>query len=501
MLSEKDLKKLANGSDIRGVAVEGVADEPVTLTTEAANRIAAGFVQFLAKRREKSPTELKIAVGTDSRISAPQIKSAVIDAISAKGVTVLDCGMASTPAMFMSVVFPETSADGSIMITASHLPFNRNGLKFFTKTGGVEHDDIIEILDFAANSEENHNRSGKVEEFKLIDLYAENLVKKIRKAIDSGDKPLEKMHIIVDAGNGAGGFFAEKVLVPLGADISGSQFLEPDGHFPNHIPNPEDKDAMASIKKAVLDNKADLGLIFDTDVDRMGAVLSDGEDINRNSLIAMISAILAKDYPHGTIVTDSVTSDELTEFLEKVLDLHHIRYMRGYRNVINKCMELNLAGVKSPLAIETSGHGALSENYYLDDGAYLAVKLIIAAAKLSKEGKTLGSLIEKLGQPAEAAEYRFKISGVENFRAYGNNVLETFENRAVAAGIEIAKPSFEGVRLVFGNGWALLRMSLHDPKMPLNIESGEKGGIKKIAAKIKELLDGFDALDLNILDK
>ena len=85
------------------------------------------------------------------------------------------------------------------------------------------------------------------------------------------------MKIIVDAGNGSGGFFADKILAPLGADVNGSQFLEPDGMFPNHIPNPEDKIAMASLKKAVLDKRADLGLIFDTDVDRAGAVFSDGD--------------------------------------------------------------------------------------------------------------------------------------------------------------------------------------------------------------------------------
>ena len=173
--------------------------------------------------------------------------------------------------------------------------------------------------------------------------------------------------------------------------------------------------------------------------------------------------------------------------------------MRGYKNVIDECIRLNEAGTVSPLAIETSGHGALSENYYLDDGAYLAVKLLIAAAKAKKEGKQLGDLIAKLGHPAEGVEFRLKITGTDGVQAYGADVLKQFEDRAAAAGISIAKPSYEGVRLVFPNGWALLRMSLHDPNMPLNIESREKGGCQQIASQVKGLLTGFEHLDTSVI--
>jgi phosphomannomutase len=233
----------------------------------------------------------------------------------------------------------------------------------------------------------------------------------------------------------------------------------------------------------------------------MSAVLKNGKEISRNALIAMMAAILAPDYPGSTIITDSVTSDELTIFLEKELGLKHLRYMRGYKNVIDECIRQNKAGTVSPLAIETSGHGALSENYYLDDGAYLAVKLLIAAAKAKAKGKKLSDLVAKLGEPVEGREFRLKIKGEEDFRGYGNDVLKTFEERAVEAGIKIAKPSFEGVRLVFPDGWALLRMSLHDPNMPLNVESRKVGGVQVIADKVKELLTGFDSLDMSVFDK
>ena len=153
----------------------------------------------------------------------------------------------------------------------------------------------------------------------------------------------------------------------------------------------------------------------------------------------------------------------------------------------------------SPLAIETSGHGALSENYYLDDGAYLAVKLLIAAARARREGKQLSTLIEKLRRPAESREFRLKLVDVEDFKAYGAKVLEEFERRAIERGLETATPNHEGVRLNFDGGRALLRMSLHDPQMPLNVESDEAGGVDRIAETLRALLDGFEHLDCSML--
>lgn len=500
----EDLLKLQNGSDIRGVAVEGVEGENVNLTPEIAKKVGCAFVSWLEKKSGVPPYEMKIGVGCDSRISGPSLADALMEGIASAGAKVVDCGLATTPAMFMSIVFDETDFTGSAMITASHLPYNRNGIKFFDTDGGLEHEDITEILKLATllDPKPVNDLIRKVD---LLNIYADYLKNKISdglKGVTSDDEhPLKNLHIVVDSGNGASGFFVDKILKPLGADTTGSQFLEPDGMFPNHIPNPENKEAMAAIQNAVLKNHADLGLIFDTDVDRMSAVLSDGSEINRDSIIAMISAILAPTYPGSTIITDSVTSDRLTYFLQDVLGLHHLCYMRGYKNVINKQKELNAKGICAPLAMETSGHGALKDNYYLDDGAFLAVKLVIALAKAAKEGKKLDSLIEKLPPLVEEGEYRFKIN-TEDFKVYGNKVLEEFKKRAEAAGYEMPH-SYEGVRLSFKGddvqGWMLLRMSLHDPVMPLNIEGGRKGDLAKLVEIARKLTDGFDKLDRSCL--
>lgn len=171
----------------------------------------------------------------------------------------------------------------------------------------------------------------------------------------------------MNAGNGSGGFFALDVLDKLGADTFGSLHLNPDGMFPNHIPNPEDKIAMAMTRASVLNNSADLGIVFDTDVDRSGVVDNKGNPINGDKLIALMSAIVLREYPGSTIVTDARTSMALSRFITEKGG-HHCLYRVGYRNVIDKGVQLNKDGIETQLMMETSGHGALRENYFLDDG-------------------------------------------------------------------------------------------------------------------------------------
>ncbi len=486
-----DYKKLQNGSDIRGVALEGIEGQHVNLTETACRDIGRGFALWLQKRTGRD--NLTVAVGRDSRLSGETLCTWLCEAMVDAGLQVVDLGMASTPAMFMSTVTEGFAFDGSVMITASHLPFNRNGFKFFTAGGGLEKGDIKEILEYAASDAATGLPAGKLSKGAFMDTYAAILADKIRAATGE-DKPLEGFKIVVDAGNGAGGFYVDKVLQPLGADTTGSRFLDPDGSFPNHIPNPEDKDAMASIMEAVREAKADLGIIFDTDVDRAGAVLSDGSELNRNRIIAMLSAILLREHPGTTIVTDSITSTGLARFIEEKGGIHH-RFKRGYRNVINESIRLNGLGQDSQLAIETSGHGALKENYFLDDGAYLVTKLLIELSRGKKEGYTLASLIETLEEPAESVEFRMNIQ-LEDFKPYGQQVIDELTAYAESQpGWSLAPSNYEGVRVNVGSGWFLLRLSLHDPLLPLNIEAAEIGGTKAIAKELAGFIAKYDKLE------
>lgn len=487
-----ELTKLKSGTDVRGTASAGYGKE-VDLTVDAARSIAAAFGAWLD---EKAAV---VAVGGDSRISTPTLREAVIDVLSDEGFTVLDCGLCSTPSMFMTTKIGERIADAAVMITASHHPAEKNGLKFIIPSGGLSASQLGDILVMAQNGEKRSaQKRGSVIKYDFISVYSEFLENKIKAALGD-DAPLKGLKIVVDAGNGAGAFY-ERVLARLGADTDGSRFLEPDGTFPNHIPNPENAAAMDAIRQSTLDSGADLGVIFDTDVDRAAVVDGSGEEINRNALIALISAIILREEPGATIVTDSVTSDGLKKFIEARGGKHH-RFKRGYKNVIDEAIRLEGEGVLVPLAIETSGHAALKENYYLDDGAYLVTRLIIEAARLKKQGKSLVSLISDLEKPLEEGEARVTFT-TEHWREEGEFIIENIKGLK-QKGLVLADDNREGVRVSVpaAKGWFLIRMSVHDPVMPINIESNEAGGVKKISRIVQAYLSAFDGLVTDKLEE
>lgn len=494
-------KSLKSGTDIRGAAMENDLGEPVRLTDEAVRRMAGGFLCWMQQHLGLT-AGAKIALGHDSRLSGERIADALAQVFVKKGVTVYDCGLASTPSMFMAVL--DLPCDAAVQITASHHPWHRNGLKFFTKDGGLDAPDIEEILLAAQEERAPADAAGGSRiPCDHMTTYAAHLRDIICRGVNAEDyeHPLKGFKIAVDAGNGAGGFYATEVLAPLGADVSGSRYLEPDGRFPNHIPNPEDETAMRSICEAVRESGSDLGVIFDTDVDRGGAVDARGEEINRNRLVALASAIALENAPGGTIVTDSITSDGLKIFIEQTLGGHHHRFKRGYKNVINEAIRLNREGINCPLAIETSGHAALRENYFLDDGAYLCTRIIIKAAVLRREGKTIDTLLADLREPVEAAEYRLKIKA-EDFRTCGNAWIEALEAYAKKQGWAIAPDNREGIRVSFAEpelrGWFLLRLSVHDPILPLNVESDVPGGVEKILDKFKAFVRDCPSDDIDV---
>ena len=498
-----DWMKLKSGSDVRGVAV----GENRALTPHVAACLGMAFARFVAEKKHKSITQVTIALGRDSRISGAELLRAAAEGVSKAGAAVMDFGMCTTPAMYMSIITPGFQPDGSIMITASHHPYDKNGLKFFVEEGGLEGGDVEKLLRAAQELEpESMPIAGAITQKAFLPTYQELLAARIRKGLETDmAKPLLGLHVVVDAGNGAGGFYAE-LLESLGAWVEGSQFLEPDGYFPNHIPNPENADAMASLRKAVLSVGADLGVIFDADCDRAAIVDADGREINRNRLIALISAILLDEKPGQTIVTDSVTSSGLKKFIND-WGGEHYRYKRGYRNVIDEAIRLNDEGIECPLAIETSGHAALKENHFLDDGMYLVTVLIVRAMKLKREGSTLGSLIADLKEPVESAELRMNIVS-EDFRETGKVAIQRVLDYANAAETwHIAPDNREGVRISFDldggmdNGWFLLRLSVHDPVLPLNVESDVTGGVKQMLQSLYEVLKDCEGIDLEPLKK
>ena len=520
--------KLQNGSDIRGIALDdNPVEEPVNLTPSRMYYIAKGFAVWLKRQDTAQGSKggsLCVSVGSDPRLSSDLLISAMTAGLVSEGVDVVQFGLCTTPAMFMSCILPKHGCDGGIMITASHLPRNRNGAKFFTPQGGLGKPDIKQILGIAIEKAEEEGvlksdspwykdhaivtqaaletDASRVSKDDFLEDYASYLRDIVIKEIQHPDhynEPLKGLKIVVNPGNGSGGFFATKILGPLGADVSGSIHLEPDGTFPAHQPNPEDKAAVKATVKAVLESGADLGIMLDTDVDRSGFIDRHGNPINRNKYIALAAAIALKANPGATIVTDSCTSNGLKSFIEG-LGGKHFRFKKGYKNIIDKGVELNTEGVDCPLMMETSGHGALRENFFLDDGAYGALKIVIEAVKRKLDGQSdIDELLKELKEPQEAMEIRVKILNHDDIQGEGAKVTAAFKDWVDAgagntSSWTLEAENYEGWRVSIdeGNGnkgWLLVRPSLHDPDIVINVESEISGGM---AIHLQTLMTFFE---------
>lgn len=340
----------------------------------------------------KEAETMTICVGRDPRVHGEALADALCRGLeSAKGVKVIYTGLASTPSMFQFC--RAGKCDGSVMVTASHLPEDRNGFKFCKPSGGLTKKDINILAESAAsNAREWYDigitppTSGTGAVFcsswvNFMPHYASTLRDAIIREASSSSatttdpfsKTLSGLRIVLNAGNGSGYFFNE-ILKDLGADVSHSMNLTPDGTFPadSGVPNPEYKAMIDAATNVCREVNADIGIMLDTDADRCGFIIPrDGDDegttmfeaLNRNRLIALLSVIFQSSSPGCSVVTDSVTSEGLTKFLEEDLGLVHVRYLKGYANVIEKVKEITDSGkAVTEMAIETSGHCAMKEN-------------------------------------------------------------------------------------------------------------------------------------------
>ncbi|MDR1263732.1 MAG: phosphomannomutase/phosphoglucomutase [Oscillospiraceae bacterium] len=507
--NEFDLRLLKSGTDLRGVA-SGDSGE-IQLTPERARHAAVGFAFWLSAVREKQdeatetikltggqPHQLCVAVGRDSRLMGGELAEAVREGLRSVGARVLDVGMSTTPALFMITQHPQFRCDAAVMVTASHMPAKYNGLKFITQTGGLESSELDALLKQTASLTSQDNQTaglelgapaadrgsaGAVERVDFIPHYLDGLTVQTVKSLGA-NSPLKGLHVVIDASNGGGGFYA-RWLESLGADISGSLNLAPDGMFPAHTPNPEDAAAIKALSDAVVSARADLGVILDADCDRAALVASDGSPLYRERLIALCADMVIRETPGAAIVTDSVTSPALRAFIERRGGIH-CRYKRGYKNVINEAKRLNEIGTPCPLAIETSGHAAFADNRFLDDGMMLATRLIIEAVRMKREGQTLTDRIADLAVPLESLEWRILMEDSRQ-RAAALDLMRSWVLNNPDAGYNLAE-SAEGVRAERANGWFLLRASLHEPLLVWNAASDTPGGIERMKAVLTDVL-------------
>jgi phosphomannomutase len=551
--------------------LEGGSTYP-SLTPLAAHCFGYALADMLIERRQQKQQQnmentddntydendtITIVLGQDPRTHGMRLIDALARGAESRlpdgGMRIVYTGIATTPACaaFCRIL---NKADAAVMVTASHLPGDRNGLKLYTAAAsGMTREDITELgvramvhvealyADGVLPPSSGHDSVFCSEWVDWMPLYADTLQQAVIREVcgdnndaDSSiatDLPLQGLKIVLNPGNGAGGFF-QTVLENLGADCTCSIHLEPDGMFPNGVPNPENQRMILETLQTCQEVQADLGIMLDTDADRCGFVVPrtvmqdattgattnrfDYEALNRNRLIALLGVVFARSYPGSTVVTDSVTSEGLTTFLQGTLGLKHVRYLKGYANVINKAKELTESGkANAALAIETSGHCAMKENDYLDDGTYTAVKIVSLLARERAAGTaSLLDLIRDMPEMAEIWELRCPTidQSLETTREVFDFCALAMEracddsNQDLAAQAwEIDTDNLEGIRIRTGNGgFMMLRKSLHDPIISLQIEGRSKQEVRtQVLEPLLRLFKSDEliksALDMSVL--
>ena len=426
------------------------------MSDEFISKASAAFADFLSEKTGKAVDKLTVAIGHDPRLSAGRISAAVVRGLALRGVNIIDCSLSSTPAMFMAVL--DLPCDGSVQMTASHHPGDRNGLKFFTVDGGLDSPDIAYILEKAEDIELG-DAPAQITSCDHMKQYAAHLRSLICKGIgaDEADKPLAGMRIMVDAGNGAGGFYASEVLAPLGADVSPSMNLEPDGNFPTcPYPNPEIREALQKGLDLCKTVKPDLLLATDPDCDRVGiAVNQHGEYVlmTGNEVGILLLNFIAQcktelgTMPKDPVAVTTIVSTDMVNGIAKDYGIEIRRTLTGFKYIGDQIALLESEGhpERYLLGFEES-YGYLSGGYVRDKDAVDGSMIICEMASYYKEkGMTLvdaiNVLYEKYGYYKNAL-CNFAFEGEDGMKKM-NSIMDHLRHNAPAeiAGFKVVGDS------------------------------------------------------------
>ncbi len=438
--------------DVRGVYGE-------TLTPEISMKIGKAFGTFL-------PEQEKIVVGRDVRLNGPVLKTALLSGLMSTGHSCLDVGMVSTPVLYFSTIYREKCA--GVMLTASHNPpeyngfkFCRAGLSYSYETGIGEIERLVMEQEFRGSK---WDTAGQTEFREILPDYIDDLVARIS---------LErKLKVIVDVGNGSCGFIKE-VLERIGCNLE-VLFPEPDGRFPNHIPNPLQDETLDTLRERVVKTGADIGIAFDGDGDRVGFVDEQG-GIIRSDVALMIFArdVLAR-HPGSKVVINPLCSRALAEHIEAKGGIPVMSRV-GHSYIHEKLLEEDAV-----LAGEISGHFYFAKDHYgYDDGVFSGLKMI---ELLSKTPETLSETVSTLPSYPSSPEIRIHCPEDRKFL-----VVDELKDRFQKKGMKVI--DIDGARVEFETGWGLVRASNTEPALVLRFEGDTVEDLEEIRKSITAEVD------------
>lgn len=438
--------------DIRGIVGEDLDAE----VTEAVGRAFGSRVRLDSSSR--SPT---VAVGYDNRLTSPSLADGLIAGIRSAGVDVVDVGTVPTPVLYWSEV--TLGADAGVQITGSHNPPEWNGIKM-THGGSSLYGDAIQDLLRSINESDFTSGSGGYERVTVLDRYVDDI---------AGRFNLERsMRVAVDCGNGTGSILAVRLLEAIGVEVT-PLFCESDPTFPNHHPDPTVDDNLIDLIRSVESGNHDLGVAFDGDADRIGAIDDQGQIIRGDILLLLFGLdLLKKRGPGQKLIFDVKCSQVLPELFEKAGG-EPIMWQTGHSLIKNKMRETGAL-----LAGELSGHIMIADDYLgFDDALYDACRLIEI---ISRSGRTLSEMVSDFPEYRSTPEIRIDVTEDQKWTVVSEALVYFKEKYDVI--------SVDGVRILFGDGWALLRASNTQPVIVARFEARSESRLMEIRTEIAEWL-------------
>jgi len=459
--------------DIRGIAQPLNPADQADLTPETVNLIGKGTGTYM-KRLYKTKNMM---VGRDNRLHSPALQKAFIDGVLSTGIDVIDVGISTSPLIYYAVC--KFNMDSGVNITASHNPKEYNGVKIVRDNAhsvcGDELQEIVKIIQ--AEDFEKATTPGKLStKNDNFDVYLKDIQSRIKLA-----KPLK---VVIDAGNGTAGKFAPQLFRAIGCEVI-ELYCELDGNFPNHEANPEEEKNMRDLAKLVIKEKADLGIGFDGDSDRVGVVDENGKHYSADYLLLLLARELLAAKPGSQIVFDVKVSQVL---IDEIVKLGGVPVMNkvGHSFIEEKMHEIN-----APLAGEISGHmffGKDFYDYYGFDDAFLAGCKIVEV--LSKSDKSMSHQFDGLAQMQTTPEFKAHCPDDKKFQIV-KELTDHFvrEHKCI---------TIDGVRVNFGEtSWGAVRCSNTSPNLTLRFEAQTKQKLDQIQAEMVEQLKKYPEVDLS----
>ncbi len=443
--------------DIRGIVEQDLTDKVVEL-------IGKSFGTYLQRQGGK-----KVSVGGDVRLSTERFRQALIRGLTSTGVDVIDIGVVPTPVQYFSLF--KLSVDGGVMITGSHNPPEFNGFKMSVGQNSIYGDDIQKLREII-EQEQFLSGSGTVKKLDIIDDYTQDIVNRI--SIE------KKIKVVFDCGNGAASLVVEDLMRALAVNAY-FMYCEPDGTFPNHHPDPTVEEYIKDLREQVLKLEADIGIAFDGDADRIGVIDDKGDIIWGDRLLILFARNVLKDKKGQKIIFEVKCSQALPEAIEAAGG-EPIMWKTGHSLLKKKMKETGAI-----IGGEMSGHLFFADRYHgYDDAVYAAARLI---ELLSKEEKKASELLSDVPKYYTTPEIRLEVDGDEEKFKIARKAETYFKEHYEVIDVD-------GVRILFGDGWGLVRASNTQPVLVLRFEAKTPERLEEIRNLVINKLKEFGNIKL-----